>query len=161
MLSVTIPNSVVSIGNSAFAGCGSLQEFKGKFAADNGRILVIDGTLVAYARSGQTEYSIPDCVTTIGEEAFNSCNLTSITINDSVTSIKANVFIHNYNLRGIYCNATTPPLIDGSYTFNGTPSDKKIYVPYASIEAYKTASGWNKYASYMVAYDFEKGEVVE
>ena len=96
----------------------------------------------------------------IGEEAFNSCNLTSITINDSVTSIKANVFIHTYNLRGIYCNATTPPLIDGS-TFNGTSKYMKIYVPSASIEAYKTASGWNKYASYMVAYDFEKGEVVE
>ena len=88
----------------------------------------------------------------IGEEAFNSCNLTSFTINDSVTSIKTNAFINNYNFRGVYCNAATPPLIDGSYPFNGTPSDKKIYVPSASIEAYKTVSGWNIYMHHILLH---------
>ena len=62
--SYTIPDSVTSIGEYAFAGCHRL-----------------------------TSITISDSVTSIGKNAFRDCeSLTSITIPDSVTSIDHNAF---------------------------------------------------------------------
>ena len=112
LTSVTIPDSVTTIGGGAFAYCSSLQEFKGKFAEDNGRILVIDGVLAAFAPAGLTGYTIPDSVTTIGNSAFYYCNdLTSVTIPDSVTTIGNSAF-H-------YCSGLTSVTIPDSVTTIG------------------------------------------
>ena len=94
LTSVTIPDSVTTIGQAAFHGCSNLAEFKGKFAADVGRCLIIDGVLNAFALGcGVTEYTIPDSVTTIGDHAFYWCSsLTSVTIPDSVTTIGEDAF---------------------------------------------------------------------
>jgi 3-dehydroquinate dehydratase len=40
--------------------------------------------------------------------------------------------------------------------FYNNASGRKIYVPTASVEAYKAASYWSSYASYIVGYDFAK-----
>ena len=94
LLNVTIPNSVSIIGDCAFRYCNSLTEFKGKFASEDGKCLIVDGTLKAFAIGcGATEYTIPDNVTTIGHYAFESCySLASITIPDSVTTIGYGAF---------------------------------------------------------------------
>ena len=64
LTSITIPNSVTSIGDYAFSGCSSL-----------------------------TSVVIGDSVTRIGKNAFRDCrSLTSITIPDGVTSIGAGAF---------------------------------------------------------------------
>ena len=57
LTSITIPNSVTSIGNNAFL------------------------------RTGLTSITIPNSVTSIGDGAFQSCCLTASTIPNSVTSI--------------------------------------------------------------------------
>ena len=93
LTSVTIPDSVTEIGNYAFSRCSNLQEFKGKFASEDGRCLIIDGVLYSFAPAGLTEYTIPDSVTTIGESAFEDCSsLTSVTIGNSVTTIGESAF---------------------------------------------------------------------
>ena len=45
--------------------------------------------------------------------------------------------------------------------FDQSASGRKIYVPYNSVDAYKSADGWSRYASDIVGYNFETGEEVE
>ena len=116
LTSITIPDSVTTIGDYAFAICDSLVEFKGKFAEDNGRILVVDGTLVAFAPAGLTEYAIPDSVTTIGDYAFQDCSsLTSVTIGDSVTTIGDGAFAYCSSLISVTIPESVTTIGDGAF----------------------------------------------
>ena len=102
LTSITIPDSVTTIGDSAFSDCSSLREFNGKYASEDGRCLIIDGTLNSFAPAGLTEYTIPNSVTTIGYEAFYHCDsLTSVTIPDSVTTIGGEAFRSCSSLTGV------------------------------------------------------------
>ena len=86
LTSITIPNNITSIGEQAFYNCDNLKEFKGKFATEDGRSLVMGNKIIAYAYASDTTYTIPDSVTEIGNYTFDGCtNLTSITIPNSVT----------------------------------------------------------------------------
>ena len=176
--SITIPDSVTEIGYSAFSGCTSLAEFNGKFASEDGKCLIVDGVLNSFACGcGLTEYTIPDGVTSIGNEAFLSClslesitiphsvtsigscafswcfNLRSVTIGNGVTSIGSCAFSYCESLAEVYCKATTPPM-GGDFMFGGNASGRKIYVSAESVEAYKTAEGWSDYAGAIVGYNF-------
>ena len=146
LASVTIPDSVTTIGSSAFSGCSGLTS-----------VIIPDSvTTIGYGAfsycSGLASVTIPDSVTTIGDYAFSYCSgLTSITIPDSVTSIGRRGFYKCSALADIYCMAEVPPTL-GSEVFTGVPSELKIYVPRASVEAYESAPYWKDYA--IAGYDF-------
>ena len=155
LASITMPNSVTSIGDGAFNGCSSIAEFKGKFASEDGRCLIVDGVLNSFAPYGLTEYTIPEGVTSIGYNAFYRCsNLVNISIPAGVTSIGMTAFYQCSSLAEVYCKATTPPR--GGYSmFGNNASGRKIYVPAESVSAYKSASYWSNYADAIEGYDFE------
>ncbi len=74
LTSITIPDSVTSIGERAFYNCSSLASI-----------------------------TIPNTITSIGDQAFNGCSsLTSITIPESVTSIGSDAFRYCYKLVEVY-----------------------------------------------------------
>ena len=85
--SVTIGNSVTSIGASAFYNCTGIKSIE-----------IPDGvTFIGAAAfggcTGIKSITIPDSVTSIGDGVFESCtNLKSVTIGNSVTSIGASAF---------------------------------------------------------------------
>ena len=108
----------------------------------------------AFYHSKFTSVTIGDGVTTIGRYAFYICSsLTSVTIPDSVTTIGREAFYKCSSLTSVYCKAVTPPT--GDYDmFPYNVSDRKIYVPMESVEAYKSATRWSSYASDIVGYDF-------
>ena len=140
LTSVTIPDSVTTIGKIAFWRCTSLKEFKGKFAADGGRCLIIDGVLNAFAIGcGVTQYTIPDSVTTIGKFAFVDCfSLTSVTIGKGVSEIGADAF-KGCNIDTIVCRPEVPPKIDDSFD-----KFENLIVPTGCEEAYAN-SDWGQY----------------
>ena len=87
LTSVTIPNSVTSIGGVAFRGCTGLTSV----TIPNSVTSIGDGAF--YDCSGLTSVTIPNSVTSIGENAFCFCSgLTSVTIPNSVTSIGDGAF---------------------------------------------------------------------
>ena len=118
--SITIPDSVTSIGYNAFSYtswynnqpnglvyAGKVAyEYKGTMPS-NTSIVIKEGTLgiADYAFSyckGLTSITIPDSMVSIGDGAFDDCSgLTSIVIPDSVTSIGYALFSGCSNLTSI------------------------------------------------------------
>jgi len=164
LVSINIPNSVTSIGGGAFFGCSSLSRI----------VIPSSVTSIKYNTfiycSSLTEINIPNSVTSIGTSAFDGCSsLTEIVIPNSVTSIEESAFRYCSSLTEItipnsvtsigtfafwYCTllssvtveAITPPIL-GNEVFYNNKSGRKIYVPAGSVDAYKSAIGWIKYAS--------------
>lgn len=63
LTSIILPECLTGIERYAFSGCINLAEFKGKFAADGGRCLIRDNTIIAYAEASGTEYAIANSYT--------------------------------------------------------------------------------------------------
>ena len=92
--SVTIPESVTSIGDSAFAACRNLNSLTIKDAATSiGNRAFTECPLT-------TTLSLGKKITTIGDDAFYDCRgLTSVTIPPSVTSIGKEAFYQCIHLK--------------------------------------------------------------
>ena len=94
LTNITIPSSVVTIiGNPFMLWYGNLKnESKAFIYEDNVLFNKNKTTLIAY-RAKETNYTIPNSVTTIGIWAFGECDsLTSINIPNSVTTIGDGAF---------------------------------------------------------------------
>ncbi len=133
--SITIPDSVASIGRAAFYGCYGLTavyitdikawcEINFNNITSNplyyAKNLYLNGKLI-------TELEIPDNVTRINEFAFEGCtSLTSVTIPDSVTSIGSNAFDGCTSLTSI----TIPDSVTsiGNYAFYNCTSLTAVYI---------------------------------
>lgn len=91
--SITIPNSVTSIGDYAFRNCSNVTSI------DIPNSVTSIGYAAFYNCTGLTSISIPNSLTSIDEGTFNNCSgLTSIVIPNSVTSIGNGAF---YNCSGL------------------------------------------------------------
>ena len=131
---ICLPETIKTIGSQAFYGCNDL-----------------------------TAIDIPESVEIIENSAFSYClALNKIIIPESVTSIFYEAFEYCPNLVEVYCKSVAVPMAinvsgypDWWDAFEDNAPDRKIYVPNNSIEAYKTAPLWNKYANDIVGFDFE------
>ena len=115
LISITIGNGVTSIGNYAFENCSSLTSIE---IPDS---ITSIGSSVFSDCSSLTNITIPDNVTSIGSSVFSDCSsLTNITIPDNVTSIGDYAFCYCSSLTSI----TIPDSVTsiGDYAFDGCNS---------------------------------------
>ena len=131
LTSLTIPDSVTTIGNLSFWSCSLL-----------------------------TSVTLSDKLTTIGQSAFLNCSaLTSLTLSNKVTTIGTEAFLGCLKLT-VTIQQTDPTKITlGNRSFgaiNLLPGSgsavKKIRVPAASLSTYQAAAGWSTYSSIMEGY---------
>jgi len=107
LTSVTIPNSVTTIGSWAF-DCTSLAEINvdagnSAYCSENGVLYNKDKTVLHTYLAGKTgsTFTIPDSVTSIGNNAFYRCTFTNITIPNGVNSIGNYAFTYCTNLASV------------------------------------------------------------
>lgn len=139
---IEIPISVSSIGSSCFIGCRDITlSIPAKLVCKENKLLycdnmhlnlVNDGTTSIGFRafnswSGLVSVTIPDCITSIGEEAFAASDLKEVTIPNSVTTIMEGAFMGCENLAGIDIpNSVT---VMGGSVFSGCINLTQIDIP--------------------------------
>ncbi len=150
-------DSLLTIGNGAFSGCSG-------FTGD----LVIPNTVTAIG-VGYASHSydgvfynctgfngrlvLGSALETIGDYAFIGCGFTGdLVIPSSVTTIGYYAFGlgNNNTITSIMLYPVNPPSMYGSFAMNNIHIDDpansiKMYVPYESLEDYKTAEYWSEY----------------
>ena len=133
--SVEIGDSVTSIGEKAFAYCSSLtsitvSEGNPTYKSLDGNLYTKDGkTLIQYAiGKTDTNFVIPDSVTSIGDYAFSWCySLTSVEIPDSVTSIGDRAFHNCDSLTSVEIPDNVTSI--GSYAFCNCSRLTSVEIP--------------------------------
>ena len=119
---ITLPSSVTSIGDSAFRSCSKLTSITLPQSVTS------IGERAFQSCSKLTGITLPQSVTIIGDSTFNCCYaLTSITLSQSVTSIGSNAFESCFALTGI----TLPQSITsiGPYAFSHCEALTSITLP--------------------------------
>lgn len=117
LTSITIPNSVTSIGESAFCSC-----------------------------TGLTSVNIPNSVTNIGYKAFYDCEyIETVVLGTGIKYIGNYSFGNNKRIYEVTCYATVPPTIE-SNTFGGFAKENvPLYVPSNCIRKYKAHTYWSEF----------------
>lgn len=153
LTSIDIPANVTTIGKNAFAGCSSLTSIDIPASVIN---------IEEYALkdcSGLTLLNIQEGVISIGKFRVDGCtSLRRINIPASVTNIEYGAFASYYStpptrgVRDIFCYGSTPVALSGSIFSSYTITKGTLHVPYGTIENYKAADYWKRFAN-IVEFD--------
>ncbi len=128
---LVLHNGITTIGNQVFLSCDNLQQI-----------------------------TLPENLETIGNSTFSACiNLASIDLPATVTSLGMLCFNGCTNLNTITSRATTPPAAN-LMAFNRVNKSIPVYVPAASVNAYKAANEWKDFTNILpIPEDEPTGEV--
>ena len=122
LTSVAIPNTVTSIGNYAFCNCSGLTSM----VIPNSVTSI--GDLSFYGCSGLTSVAISNSATSIGNSAFERCSwLTSVAIPNSVTSIGKGAFRDCSRLLSVIIPNSVTSI--GSSAFSGCSRLTSVAIP--------------------------------
>ena len=176
LLSLCIPANIERIGTYAFYQCSSMNI---DIVADN----ITEIGPRAFYQSAITSFS-SEGVVTIGNLAFNGClnlhevrlgegcsyvgadsfagcaNLKAVTIGSNVATIMNYAFGNCSGLNEIVIYAITPPSLPYTNALTNT-NNCPIYVPDASVEAYRSATNWVNYAPRIYSLtDYALGAII-
>ena len=146
--SVKIPKTVTSIGDYAFLGCSGLTSITiPKSVTSIGKQTFCKCT-------GLTSVTIPNSVTSIDWQAFGYCyGLTSVTISSSVTSIGSNAFLDCSAIKEIYYGAENP--IEASDDIFPDYTTTRLYVKAEALDKILSTKPWSNFER-VFTYDFKE-----
>ena len=117
LTSMTIPNSVITIGSGAFSDCTELTS-----VTISNSLLKISNRMFSSCRS-LTSVTIPNSVISIGDDAFGWCSgLTSVEIPNSVTAIGKSSFYDCEKLTSINIPNSVTTIGESAFDNSGLTS---------------------------------------
>lgn len=143
--SVVLPQTLLTIGYSAFTSCPKLTSIT---IPDN--VTTINGRAFM-ACSKLTQINLPSNLTTLGAESFQTCNISiPVIIPVGVATISTRAFYANSKIPYFdFRNHTSIPTLTDSNAFNSTGSAKFV-VPDALYDQWIVATNWATYKSRIV-----------
>ena len=177
LTNVKLPNTILSIGNSAFCGINENTNFIINLVIPKS-VESLD-SYALFGINGLSKFEIPSNVTKIGsyvvacvddlkslyighgvqtvpESAVRystswhsgSNVLNTVYLGSNITDIQADAFIYNAGITKLYCMAPTPPSVVNTGNYTMySNSDAVLYVPYGTRNVYHTATFWDKFPS--------------
>lgn len=137
LLSMSLPESVVGIGESAFYGCTGLLSMN---LPEN---VTTVGKSAFYGCSGLAMMSLGESLETVGESAFQDCSaLTDLHLSQAVNSVGNRAFYGCLSLRTVRVDNPVPPAAYANTFSVDTYLNATLSVPSGSQEAYNMAECW-------------------
>jgi hypothetical protein len=130
---------VTRIGHSAFYLCKNLKSITIPNSVKD---------IHGFSESGLKTVIIGDGVNTINSFTFYNCpELESVTIGSGVKNINSSAFANCPELTNIYIHAEDVPTTETDAFNNSYVEYANLYVPNASMAAYKAKSPWNRFGT--------------
>lgn len=154
LTSIEIPGSVTKISPWAFNGCTALTQFI--VNTDNKVYSSSDGVLfnsnrsqlILYPGGKKGDYTIPNSVTSIAENAFYNCiGLTTVSIPNKVTTIDQQAFQKCKSLTEIYYETSVPIEANNNIFSDETYKRATLYVASGGLEAARTTRPWASFVN--------------
>lgn len=127
--SIFIPKTVRAIGNGVFTGCNNLSDIQISkdnriFSEKNNCINNNDTKTLIYAIN--KDFSIPDDILCIAEDAFYGCEIDSLVIPEGVKEIEERAFTYSK-----FAEIKLPDTLKiiGNYAFENCSKLKSVYIP--------------------------------
>ena len=178
LVSVSIPDTVRSIGERAFSGCTQLMNvsfpasltYIGNHAFYNcAQLLALNlpdsvtfiGEYAFYNCKNAREFSLPQMLETIGKCAFQDCqSITSVTIPEGVVSIGNKAFENCYSLKQINYNAAAANDLPNTIFHNsGIQAVVRFGATVEEIPAGLFYTDYDAKSPGIVSIEFEEGSI--
>ena len=202
LTSVTLPHSLQKIGSGAFYGCTGLtslimlsqslaeihdlafgecralkeiivEEENLNFTSHDGVLFNKNSShIVLYPPGKEGSYTIPETVTSIGESAFQSVRLISITLPKSIMSVETNAFYEasceNLIVKATLDNESQSNLVNGlsgsivtnihnvNWSYGGKPVLSNRYTDFkGAVHLYDLSFEFQDYNSHLKGFTFQ------
>lgn len=146
-VSQNVFDNIVTMNGMPFFGCINLIIDELKMPNLEKISAIGNGVRIRVVKDlGKITTLFEDNALTTSQQAFGvPTYVEGLHIPQGVVSIGRQVFMGMSNLQYIVCNPITPPVLNSNSFLNN--SSCPIYVPDASVTAYREASGWSAFAS--------------
>ena len=144
---LVLPKKLTIVSDSAFTGCCG---FTGRLVLPE-ELTTIEGSAFGWCTGFTGELVLPKGLNSVGGHAFYDCKhfTGQLVLPEGLTSIGDHAFYYCTGLSSMTALPVVPPT--GADQMFGWNYFSNIYVPYGSVDAYKTAEYWKDYAHQILA----------